>query len=55
MRSIDIHAHISPAGYLRALEAGEDWYGIAAERKLSRAAISFLSRCRHSLRCSTRR
>ena len=31
MRSIDIHAHISPAGYLRALEAGEDWYGIAAE------------------------
>ena len=30
MRSIDIHAHISPEGYVRALERGEDWYGIAA-------------------------
>ena len=31
MRSIDIHAHISPEPYVRALEAGRDWYGIAAE------------------------
>ena len=30
MKSIDIHAHISPGGYIRALEAGEDWYGITA-------------------------
>ena len=30
MRSIDIHAHISPEGYIRALENGEDWYGITA-------------------------
>ena len=30
MRSIDIHAHISPEGYIRALEKGEDWYGITA-------------------------
>ena len=30
MRSIDIHAHISPEGYIRALEQGEDWYGITA-------------------------
>ena len=30
MKSIDIHAHISPEGYIRALEAGEDWYGITA-------------------------
>ena len=28
MRSIDIHAHISPEGYIRALERGEDWYGV---------------------------
>ena len=30
MRSIDIHAHISPEGYIRALEQDEDWYGITA-------------------------
>jgi len=30
MRSIDIHAHISPEGYIRALENGEDWYGITS-------------------------
>ena len=30
MRSIDIHAHISPEGYIRALEQGEDWYGITS-------------------------
>ena len=28
MRSIDIHAHITPEGFLRAAEKGEDWYGI---------------------------
>ena len=26
-RSIDIHAHITPEGFLRAAEKGEDWYG----------------------------
>jgi aminocarboxymuconate-semialdehyde decarboxylase len=30
MRSIDIHAHITPEGYIRAAEKGEDWYGIPA-------------------------
>ncbi len=30
MRSIDIHAHISPEAYIRAVAAGEDWYGITA-------------------------
>lgn len=29
MRSIDIHAHISPEGYIRAVEQGEEWYGIS--------------------------
>ena len=29
MRSIDMHAHISPEGYIRAVEAGEEWYGIS--------------------------
>ena len=29
MRSIDIHAHISPEGYIRAVESGEEWYGIS--------------------------
>ena len=31
MRTIDIHAHISPEGYLRAVEKGEDWYGTLAD------------------------
>ncbi|MGH2544637.1 MAG: amidohydrolase family protein, partial [Ardenticatenaceae bacterium] len=30
MRSIDIHAHISPEGFVRAMDAGEDWHGITA-------------------------
>ena len=30
MRSIDIHAHIIPEGFLRAYEKGEDWYGTVA-------------------------
>ena len=30
MRSIDIHAHISPEGFIRAAEKGEDWYGTKA-------------------------
>lgn len=29
MRSIDMHAHISPESYIRAVEAGDDWYGIS--------------------------
>ena len=29
MRSIDIHAHISPEGYIRAVEKDEEWYGIS--------------------------
>ena len=28
MRSIDIHAHISPEAYNQAAARGEDWYGI---------------------------
>jgi aminocarboxymuconate-semialdehyde decarboxylase len=28
MRVIDIHAHITPEGFLRAMESGEDWYGV---------------------------
>ena len=30
-RSIDIHAHISPEGFLRAAERGEDWHGTMAD------------------------
>ena len=33
MRSIDIHAHISPEGYIRAVEAGEEWYGFSRLRR----------------------
>ena len=29
MRSIDIHAHITPAAFVAAFENGEEWYGIA--------------------------
>ena len=31
MRTIDIHAHISPAGFLEAMNSGEDWHGITSE------------------------
>ncbi len=31
MRCIDIHAHITPEGFLRAAEKGEDWYGTRAD------------------------
>ncbi len=31
MRTIDIHAHISPQAFIEAMEAGEDWHGISAE------------------------
>lgn len=31
MRCIDIHAHITPEGFLRASEKGEDWYGTRAD------------------------
>ncbi len=30
MRTIDIHAHITPEGFIRATELGESWYGISA-------------------------
>jgi aminocarboxymuconate-semialdehyde decarboxylase len=30
MRSIDIHAHITPAGFVAAFEKGEGWHGITA-------------------------
>ena len=29
MRSIDIHAHISPEAYIRAVEADREWHGIS--------------------------
>ena len=31
MRSIDIHAHITPEGFRHAFEKGEDWYGTTAD------------------------
>ncbi len=31
MRTIDIHAHISPAAFIRAMDAEEDWHGITSE------------------------
>ena len=31
MRAIDIHAHITPEGYVRATELGESWYGMTAD------------------------
>ena len=31
MRSIDIHAHISPQPFIDAMEAGENWHGITSE------------------------
>ena len=30
MRTIDIHAHLSPAGLLRAMAEGRDWHGLSA-------------------------
>ena len=31
MRTIDIHAHITPEGFIRAAEKGQDWYGTQAD------------------------
>ncbi|MEK7806283.1 MAG: amidohydrolase family protein [Chloroflexota bacterium] len=31
MRAIDIHAHITPEGFLRAMESGKDWYGVSPD------------------------
>lgn len=28
MRSIDIHAHLTPQSFIHAMEAGRDWHGI---------------------------
>ena len=30
MRVVDVHAHISPEGLVRAMAAGRDWHGVAA-------------------------
>ena len=30
MRIVDVHAHISPEGLVRAMAAGRDWHGVAA-------------------------
>ena len=32
MRSIDIHAHISPESCFDAMHKGKDWYGITPEQ-----------------------
>jgi aminocarboxymuconate-semialdehyde decarboxylase len=31
MRSIDIHAHMTPQCFIRAREAGQEWHGIQPE------------------------
>ena len=31
MRTIDIHAHISPAGFIEAFRKGEDWHGLPSD------------------------
>ena len=31
MRTIDIHAHISPEGFIRAFQKGETWHGLDAD------------------------
>ena len=31
MRTIDIHAHISPAGFIEAFRRGEDWHGLPSD------------------------
>ncbi len=34
MRTIDIHAHISPEGMLQAMDQGQDWHGISSAEML---------------------
>ena len=31
MRSIDIHAHVTPGAFVRATESGDSWYGLNAD------------------------
>ena len=40
MRTIDIHAHISPGGYINAIAKGESWHGITAEPRVTDDTIS---------------
>ena len=40
MRTIDIHAHISPEGYVNAIAKGESWHGITAEPRVTDDTIS---------------
>ncbi len=40
MRTIDIHAHISPGGYINAIAKGESWHGITAEPRMTDDTIS---------------
>ena len=34
MRNIDIHAHISPEGMVKAMAEGQDWHGISSAEML---------------------
>jgi hypothetical protein len=32
MRSIDMHAHLTPQCFIRAMQAGKEWHGISQGR-----------------------
>ena len=34
MRTVDIHAHISPEGMVKAMAEGKDWHGISSAEML---------------------
>ena len=42
MRTIDIHAHISPEGYINAVAKGESWHGMPAEPRVAGDYLSIL-------------
>ena len=48
MRSIDIHAHLTPQCCLRAMDAGKEWHGIkpGSQRITPRGSWTLEQRCR---------
>jgi hypothetical protein len=49
MRSIDIHAHLTPQCFWQATENGGDWHGIKRERDAKGAEYALVGKSRQAL------
>ena len=46
VRTIDIHAHLTPQGFLRAIDAGKSWHGIKPGQMYIRPRVRWTPRQR---------